>query len=190
MESDVLLMRPVRRLLSISIGFVSLFSCLHGATLQRLSLEEMATKATSIVRGKVNGSWAAFSGPVIYTHFRIQVSERLKGPAQSSVEIIVPGGVANNLRQTFSGTPEFASGEEYVFFLFTGKDGTTQVIGLTQGLFSLAKDHPVDPTATRSASRELMLDRSTGQPVKDETLVMRLSQLRTRVSGALGATGK
>lgn len=180
----------MRSPLAVAIGFVSLFACLHGATLQRLSLEEMTTRATSIVRGKVTGSWAAFSGPVIYTHFKIQVSERLKGAGQSSVEILVPGGVANNLRQTFSGTPEFKAGEEYVFFLWTAQDGNTQVIGLTQGLFWLAKDHPVDPTATRSASRELMLDRSTGQPVRDQTLVMRMSELRTRVAGTLGAKGK
>jgi hypothetical protein len=64
------------------------------------------------------------------------------------------------------------------------------VIGLTQGVFSLAKDHPADPTATRTASRELMLERTTGQPVKDQTLVMPLSELRTRVAAILGARGK
>jgi hypothetical protein len=158
---------------------------LPAATLERLSLDEMAAKSTSIVRGKVLTSWAAFSGPVIYTHFRIQVAERFKGPAQSSVEVVVPGGVANNLRQTFAGTPEFKVGEEYVFFLWTGKDYQNHVIGLTQGLFTLAKDHATDPTATRLASRELMIDRKTGQPVKDETLVMKLSELRTRIAGTL-----
>jgi len=48
---------------------------------------------------------------VIYTRFQIQVTERFKGPAQSSVEVVVPGGVANNLRQTFSGTPRKPAAE-------------------------------------------------------------------------------
>lgn len=174
----------MRRHIPVVLGFALSLCALQAATLERLSLEEMAGKSTAIVRGKVQSSWAAFSGPVIYTHFRIQVTERFKGSAQSSVEVVVPGGVANNLRQTFSGTPEFEVGEEYVFFLWTGKDYLTQVIGLTQGLFSMAKDHATDPTVTRPASREMMIDRATGATVKDQTLVMRLSELRTRIAGS------
>ena len=176
----------MRRHFSLLLGLVCGI-CAQAATLERLSLDEMTARSTSIVRGKVESSWAAFTGPVIYTHFRIRVTERFKGPNQASVEIVVPGGVANNLRQSFSGVPEFAIGDEYVFFLWTGKDKLTQVIGLTQGLFSLAKDDPTDPTTTRAASRELMFDRSTGKPVKDQTLVMRLSELRNRIHTTLGA---
>jgi hypothetical protein len=180
----------VRRFLDIAIGFVLAIACLNAATLERLSLEEMTTKSTSIVRGQVTSSWSAFSGPVIYTHFKIVVAERLKGSGTASVEIVVPGGVANNMRQTFSGTPELEPGKEYVLFLWTGSNGMTQLIGLTQGLFTLGKDSPADPTVTRSASREMMLDRSTGQPVKDQPMVMRMSELRSRVAGTLGAKGR
>lgn len=177
----------MRRHLLVGLGIALSVCSLSAATLERLSLEEMAGKSTAIVRGKVLSSRAAFSGPVIYTRFQIQVTERFKGPAQVSVEVVVPGGVANNLRQTFSGTPEFQVGEEYVFFLWTGKDYLTHVIGLTQGLFTLAKDHATDPTATRVASREMMFDRTTGKVVEDQTLVMKLSELRTRIAGTLGA---
>jgi hypothetical protein len=58
----------------------------------------------------------------------------------------------------------------------------TQVIGLTQGMFAVAHDGTEDPTVTRSASNELMLDSRTAQPVKDQTLVMALSQLRSRIA--------
>ena len=177
----------MRRPFVFVLGFVCGFFSLQAATLERLSFEEMTAKSTAIVRGKVAGSSTSVSGPVIYTHYKIQVTERFKGPVQSSVDVVVPGGVANNLRQSFAGMPEFQAGEEYVLFLYTGKDGKTLVIGLTQGLFSLAKDHATDPTTIRAASRELMLDRHTGQAVKDQTLVMRLSELRTRIAGTLGA---
>jgi hypothetical protein len=56
---------------------------------------------------------------------------------------------------------------------------------LTQGLFAVAQDGSIDPLATRSASRELMLDRSSGRPVNDTTLVMRMSELRARVAASL-----
>ena len=41
--------------------------------------------------------------------------------------------------------------------------------------------------ATRTASREPMIERATGRPVKDETLVLRLSELRARISSNVGA---
>jgi hypothetical protein len=159
---------------------------LQGATLERLSLDDMISKSTAIVRGTVVGSYAALSGPAIYTHYSIQVAERLKGDGSGSVEVVVPGGVANGLRMSVSGAPVLNTGDEFVFFLYTGKSGITSILGLTQGLFSLVKGAS-DPTATRTASRELMLDPLTARPVKDETLVMPMSQLRTRIAGGLKA---
>jgi hypothetical protein len=153
---------------------------LRSATLARLSLSDMVGQSTSIERAKVIGSYAAAEGPVIYTHYKLQVSERLKGLAVS--EIVVPGGSANNIRQFFAGAPQFQTGDEFVFFLWTSKNGLTQVMGLTQGLFAIASGGDADPSVTRAASQELMLDTSTGHPVKDETLVMKLSDLRAQIA--------
>jgi hypothetical protein len=164
---------------------------LQCATLERLSLEELVAKSTAIVRGKVTGATAAFSGPVIYTHYLIQVSEQLKGGKQGFVDVVVPGGTANGLRQSFSGAPVLNPGDEFVFFLYTGKSGLTTVTGLTQGLFSLPGDGSADPMATRGATRELMLDPASGRPVKDQTLVLKLSDLRQRIAaGVKGASAK
>jgi hypothetical protein len=81
----------------------------------------------------------------------------------------------------------FQPGEEYVFFLWTGQSGPTQVVGLTQGLFAIAPDGSRDPAVTRAASREVMLAAGTGRPVKDQALVMPLSQLRSRIAAGLAA---
>ncbi|HLK46641.1 MAG TPA: hypothetical protein VKT49_00825 [Bryobacteraceae bacterium] len=157
------------------------------ATLERLSLNEMIGQSTAIVRGKVAGSSTALRGTMIFTFYTIQVTEQFKGPAQNSVTIAVPGGTSNNRRQTFPGAPQLNTGDEFVFFLWTGKSGTTQIIGLTQGLFKLAAGESTgDPVATRTASSELMLERGTGKPVKDQTLVMNLSNLRAQIAGTLG----
>ena len=176
----------MKRHFACTIALICSLAGLRGATLEHLSLDEMITQSTSIVRGKITGSWAAFSGPVIYTHYTVQVSERFKGSASSNIEIVVPGGVANNLRQSFAGAPELQGGSEYILMLWTGSSGATQIIGLTQGLFSLAKE-PGDPGATRAASREQMVDRVTGRNVKDQTLVMKLSELRAHISRNTGA---
>jgi hypothetical protein len=158
---------------------------LQGATLERLSLEEMVEKSTSIVRGKVLSSASRAAGPVIYTHYRVQVAEKYKGTAQGTIDVTVPGGQLNGVRQEVAGAPQLNPGEDYVLFLWTGASGTTQIIGLTQGLFSLGATGEKDPTVVRNASTELMLDRSTGRAVRDERLALRLSELRSRISGTL-----
>jgi len=168
-------------------------AALPAATLEQLSLDEMIIKSGSIVRGKVLNSYTTSKGPVIYTHYRIEVSETLKGLARNATEIQLPGGVANNSRQSFAGVPEFKAGDEYVFFLWAGNDGTTQVVGLTQGLFSVPPEGSADPVITRRASHEVMLERGTGKQVKDQTLTMTLSALRARIAylhGSVQATAK
>lgn len=160
-----------------------LVSCLPlaGATLARLSLNDMIAQSTSIERAKVTGSYAAAEGPLIFTHYRLAISEQLKGPAIS--EIVVPGGTLNGFQQFIAGAPQFQTGSEFVFFLWTRQDGLTLVTGLTQGLFAVAAGGAADPSLTRAASQELMLDRHTGRPVKDQTLVMKLGNLRRQIQG-------
>ena len=90
----------------------------RGATLERLTLDDLTAKSTAIVRGKVISS---FRGPIIYTHYQVQVSEQPKGTSGSSLEVVVPGGTANNLRQIYSGAPELNLGGEFGLFLWTGR---------------------------------------------------------------------
>ena len=119
---------------------------LQSATLERLSLDDMIQKSTAIVRAKVTGSSAGFTGSIIYTHYQLQVSETYKGSAVT--DVAVPGGVAGNLRQIFAGSPTFNVGDESVFLLWTGKSGLTQVIGLTPGPFRDRAGH-ARPTRLR-----------------------------------------
>lgn len=178
---------PVKPLLLSALILAYCAAALPAATLERLSLDDLITKSTTIVRGKILNSFTATNGPVIYTHYRIQTSETLKGPARGVVEIQLPGGVSNNLRQSFAGVPQFNTGDEFVFFLWTGKSGSTQVLGLTQGLFAVAPGAGADPSTTRAASHEVMLDHSTGKEVKDQTLTMRMSALRARIHSTLSS---
>ena len=183
------LMGCVKRYLILAMVVTSCVLPLQCATLERLSLDDMITRSTMIVRGKVTASWAAFTGSVIYTHYQIQVSEQFKGATRNSVEVMTPGGTVKGLHQSFSGSPVLNQGDEFVFFLWTSKAGITWITGLTQGLFSLAGEGGTDRMATRSASRELMLDRDTSRPVKDSALSMKLSDLRSRIAATLAAQG-
>ena len=179
----------MKRYVIFAVLVTACVSPLECATLERLSLDEMISRSTMIVRGKVTASCAAYTGSVIYTHYQIQVGEQFKGANRSSVEVMTPGGTVKGLQQSFSGSPVLNQGDEFVFFLWTSARGITWITGLTQGLFSLAGEKDVDRMATRSASRELMLDPQTARPVKDSALSMRLSTLRSRIAANLAAHG-
>lgn len=178
----------VKRALQLTAILAVCLAPLCGATLARLSLTDMATQSTAIVRAKVLDSYTSVSGPMIYTHYKVQMSERLKGPAVS--EFVVRGGTANGIQQLVPGAPKFNKGDEYVFFLWAGADGLNQVIGLTQGMFSVAGGGAANPMVTRSASQELMLDPKTGHAVKDQTVAMKLSDLRSQIAGALAGAAQ
>ena len=152
-------------------------------------MDDRINRSTSIVRGKVTASWAARTGSIIYTHYQIQVYEQFKGAPRSSMEIMTPGGTFQGLKENYSGSPVLNQGDEFVFFLWTSKAGITWITGLTQGLFLLTGDPASDRLATRTASRELMLDPATARPVKDSALNMSLSTLRARIASTLAAQG-
>lgn len=153
----------------------------QAATLEYLSIDEMTEKATAIVRGRIAGSEARFFGPLIYTHYTVEVLERWKGPDVQQLDVVVPGGTVQGSRQTFSGAPALVGGEEYVLFLWTGASGLTHVVGLSQGAFSLKSDDTGEATASRVAATEGMIDPKTGRVVADKALRVRLSDLRLRV---------
>lgn len=159
------------------------------ATLEQLSLADLIGKSTGIVRGTVQSSSVSVSGPVIYTHYTIQVSEQLKPSAGATVELVLPGGKANGVVQRFSGVPQFQAGDEYVFFLWTGPSGRTQLTGLTQGLFAVGTPGAANPVLTRAASQEAVLDAKTHRPVPSPTVSMTLTQLRAQIASVPGASG-
>ena len=162
---------------------------LPAATLEKLSLDDMVQKSTAIVRARVLSSYAQQQGAIIYTHYRIQVSEWWKGSGPASADVVVPGGSVAGMRQTFSGSPQLAPASEHVLFLWTSARGLTHIIGLSQGLFDLTRDANGDLVATRAASSETMIDRRSGRSVGDEPLSFRLSELRQRVTSGLAAGG-
>src|SRR6476469_7631827 len=156
------------------------------ATLSRLSLDDMINQSTAIVRVRVSGSYTAWRGPVIYTYYRTQILERWKGNVDSAVDVALPGGIVNGSRQDCPGTPQLNDGKEYLLFLWTSRNGLTQIIGLTQGLFDLSQDGNGILTAVRSASTNSLLDPRTGQSVKDEPIRVQIKDLGARIATTLG----
>jgi hypothetical protein len=161
------------------IVFACASTVASAATLQQLSMPQMAQSATAVVRAHVTGSYASFTGSTIYTHYKLQISETWKGSPGS--EVMLPGGVANGLRQSFPGVPQLQTGAEYVLFLWTSSTtGITHVIGLNQGIFSLSQQSDGTMQANRARIGEGIYD-SSGHAVQDHGMQMNLADMQTLV---------
>jgi len=168
-----------------------LWLCLCGvatmsaATLERLSLDDLIQKSTDIVRARVVGSYAGLRNSAVYTHWKIQVTERWKGNGGSGIEVLVPGGDLSGLHQEVPGAPKLRQGKEYLLFLWTSRSGATYITGWGQGVFVLTQNAANDWIASRAALGETVLDHKTWLPVQDEGVQMRYADMATSVSTAL-----
>jgi hypothetical protein len=160
----------------------------NATTLVKMSMNDLITKSTEIVRAKVTGVRTAAIGQDIYTYYQLQVSESLKG-ASVPVEVAVPGGVYNHLRQVAIGSPVLNQGQEYVLFLWTNGHRMSQLIGLAQGMFSLTQDASGATVLGRAAIHDQMLD-SAGKPVADSAVNMKWSELKALIASTLGKAQK
>jgi hypothetical protein len=174
----------MRAMLKFGVGLALLLPG-NTTTLLKLSLDEMVLKSTAIVHCTVVEGDSAFRGSLIYTHYKVNASEVWKGSIPGPIDLAVPGGVANGVRETYAGAPGLVNGADYVLFLWTSKSGLTQVIGLSQGLFNVSTNSAGVSMVSRAATSEVMLD-SVGKPVVDSDFTMPLSQLRSRVMSTLG----
>jgi hypothetical protein len=185
MELAVLLWttaKQLMRLVAISVFLACAGIPARATILQRLTLDEMVQKSTLIVRARVTGLSEVIRGGDVFTLYKLATLETLK-PGPAVREVAVSGGVAGGVRQVVAGAPTLRAGSEYVLFLWTSRSGLTQLIGMSQGLFSVERSTTTDPRASRAASAEQMLD-AAGRAVRDETLSMPLTELKAKVSKA------
>lgn len=152
-------------------------------------MSDLILQSTSIVRAKITGTRTAAVGKDIFTYYQMQVSDTLKKGAILPAEFAVPGGVYGNLRQIGIGSPVFTEGQEYVLFLWTSRSGMTQVIGLTQGMFSLTQDSSGATVLNRPAIADQMVDKS-GKEVTDAPVTMRWTELREQIVKTLPKAAK
>jgi len=181
------LAKQLMRALAIFVGLcLASASVPAGATtLQQLSLGEMAQKSTAIVRAKVTGAVEVLRGTDVYTVYQLETFETVKAPnGIKPAEVAVPGGVAGGLRQIVPGVPQLRAGQEYVLFLWTSRSGLTQLMGMSQGLFTVERTTAGDIIVTRAAAGEQMLD-GVGRAVRDEALSMPWPELKKKTMQAL-----
>jgi hypothetical protein len=173
---------------SILLAGLMALACARATTLQQLSLDDMIQQSTGIVRAKVTGSSSALRGQNIYTYYHLEILETAKAAGSQGareLDVAVPGGTISGKRQVVIGAPELTTGSQYVVFLWTGRSGLTQIIGLSQGLLLASEDASGKIRLTRPAAEDLMLDKN-GRAVGGQALGLEWGDLRARIQKELG----
>ena len=171
-----------RRSASLTVCLLLFLSMMApAATLEQLSDARLIDESTEIVRGTVVYCNFTYRQPVIWTVCEVNVAETFKGQPALKVQVAIPGGTSGGYRQSFEGTPTLTRNSEYLFFLWQGKSGLKQIMGLSQGLLNIVKDANGNLMVARAKSEDRMVT-PEGQPVEDPGVNMPLSSLRSRIT--------
>jgi hypothetical protein len=159
-------------------------SGLWATTLQVLTTDQMIEQSTAIVHVKVSGSSAVLHGRNIYTVYQLSVIETLKAGPNALSSVSIPGGTLGGIRQMVAGAPALITGQEYVIFLWTSPSGLTQIIGLSQGLFSVVNSAG-SPVLVRPSTAAMIVNQN-GAPIPASAVSMTLAGLKTEIQKVLG----
>jgi hypothetical protein len=99
----------------------------------RMSVEQLAADSAWIVHGRVIGSSTGSSGQFIWTHYRVEVLDGLKGGPSREITISEPGGTLNGITMQVEGAVQFEPAEEVVLFLYRTPIGYWRTTGYWQG---------------------------------------------------------
>lgn len=173
----------IMRSAKLILGLLVVATAIPATTLVKLSLDEMISQSTDIVRARVSDCQAAQRGPAVVTDCVITVSERLKGIPATTMAVSVPGGTVSTprgrLRHVIAGSPEFDARQEYLLFLWRGKSGITQLIGLSQGVLEVSVQNG-KVVANRTKSSGVSYQDAKGEEVDDDGLTVTLDAVRRR----------
>ena len=179
--------RPFATIGGLALALCLVLPHLLATTLEQLGLGQMISGSTAIVRARVGAASGVVRNGNVFTIYPLDVLDqwKLQNGRIAPHELAVPGGVAGGIRQPVSGAPQLRAGQEYVLFLWQGKSGLTQLMGLSQGLFlvSAPDGRRENAEAVQAPASDEMLDR-TGRRVQSAAMSIRLSALKARVAKA------
>jgi len=125
----------MRTALTIAAAVVCAIAPASASTIEVLSPARLYTEAERIVDGTViavRTQWDA-GGSELETVATIEIEAAWRGPATTTVELVIPGGTLGNARQVVFGAPVTAVGERARWFLRDRGDGRLGVYGWAQG---------------------------------------------------------
>jgi hypothetical protein len=128
---------------ALAMGLALLAAPAFGATVLRLSFEQLTEKSDVVVRGRVVGSTPKLNAAAgrISTFTDVEVTEAIKGAPGKRITVRQPGGEVGGIGQSVPGSARFAPGEEVVLFLQRAPDDAAvfHVLSMSAGKVRLEK---------------------------------------------------
>src|SRR5262249_1585929 len=132
-------------------------------TVERLTLDDMVGKASTIIHGRVLSARTQWSSDhrIILTTTTIEIEETIKGQPAKTIELTTIGGKIGDVTLVVPGMPAFESGEDA--FLFVENVGPFRtILGLNQGKFSVRNGEVMNTTSGLSFQN----GRENGVPIR------------------------
>ena len=176
---------------SVAVIVASLvpWTVLEAATVEAMTLDEMAVRAEMVFVGRVTGTRAEWNTArtQIYTHVTFEVERFIKGGAgERQVIVRLWGGRVGGFTSVVPGTPQFASGEEVLLFCSGSRARIPTVLGLSLGKFSIKRDSTGEAVLRRDISGLVLENyRTDSRPVGTPPVRYRLSEVEARIRTAL-----
>ena len=128
------------------------------AQMAHLEVADMAVEAEKIAVGRCLDGASEWVDGQLVTLYTIEVEESLKGAEAETLTVVVPGGL-DALRPvpiavSFPGAPMIRADEDVLLFLDESPvvEGGYQVVGFSQGKYSVVDDGSGAQTVTKSQS--------------------------------------
>jgi hypothetical protein len=161
-----------------------------------MSLEEVVDTSESIVHGTVARTWSDWDDAhkYIWTHYEIQVTDKLKGDVSGTIVVSEPGGTVGETELQIAGTPHYAKGEEVVLFAERTPLGYLRTCGWGQGKFNVERSGLNGRTTVRTAVKGVeLIERPSALQAKGTPLAdmngLELDQFKTRVRSLVAQRG-
>jgi hypothetical protein len=124
-----------------------------------MSLEEVVDASAAIVHGNVVRTWSAWDEDhrYIWTHYEVQVMDKLKGTANSTIVISEPGGAVGETELQVVGTPKYEVGEEVVLFAEETPLGLLRTCGWGQGKFKVTRARETGKLTVQTGAKGIQL---------------------------------
>jgi hypothetical protein len=123
-------------------ALIGVFQPAQTTQVQQLSVEELGSVASKVVRGEV-ATVHSYWNPQrtkIFTEIVVAAAETYKGTAAGTIRILQLGGTVDGVRVTVHGALGWTPGEEVLLFLESYRDDRFVVTGLSQGKFNVVRD--------------------------------------------------
>lgn len=164
-------MRPVCALLALCV----LSATVRATTVRQATFEELAARATLVVRATVS-QVGAHPSERFWRQTYLEVREVLKGAAEEVLTLDLPGGHDGALELRVPLVPAFAVGDDVVLLLERMPRGFVPV-GLVQGVFFIEGDLLRRPELTQPLWAQR---RAVGYALAPTTLAALRAELRSR----------